>query len=117
MRTVSGSTASTFSTFCKYTLNDEGLLGTLATRSSVKTTSAAVSGEPSENFTLGRNLKVQLLPLAVHDSARQGLMARSASAHTRPSNSVCDSWMLGVRAWYCGSMEVGSVLSATTRSR
>ena len=117
MRTVSGSTASTFSIFCRYTLYEDGLLGTLPTRSSVNTTSADVNGEPSENLTPGRSLKVQVLPLAVHDCARQGLGTRSASAQTIASNSVCDNWMLGVSAWYCGSIEVGSVLSATTRSR
>src|SRR5512140_3966797 len=65
----------------------------------------------------GRSLNVQVLPLAVQDCARQGLATNSASAHASESNSVCDSWMLGVNAWYCGSIEVGSVLIATTRSR
>jgi hypothetical protein len=92
-------------------------LGTLGTRSMVNSTSAEVMGEPSENLTLGRSLKVQTLPSAVQDWARQGSGARSASTHTSGSNSVCESWMFGVSAWYCGSIDVGSVLSATTRSR
>ncbi|MNZ98433.1 hypothetical protein D3C78_1177160 [compost metagenome] len=72
MRTVMGSTASVFSTDPRYSVKGDGLLGTLGTRSYVNTTSSAVNGVPSENFTLGRSLNVQTLPSTVQDSASAG---------------------------------------------
>ena len=83
----------------------------------MKTTSSAVKGVPSENFTPGRSLKVQTLPSTVQDSASAGTGFNCASVATRVSKMVWEICVFGVSAWYCGSIEDGSVLSAITRSR
>src|SRR3546814_7261826 len=69
---VCGSGASTLSMLLKYREYDDGLLGTLGTRSYVNRTSSAVNGEPSENFTSLRRLNVHTLPSTVQDSANEG---------------------------------------------
>ncbi|MCY1532054.1 hypothetical protein D9M68_673000 [compost metagenome] len=83
----------------------------------MKTTSSAVNGVPSENFTLGRSLNVQTLPSTVQDSASAGCGLSCASVATKVSKMVWEICVLGVSAWYCGSMEEGSVFKAITRSR
>ena len=54
-------------------MKGEGLFGTLAARSKVKTTSSAVKGEPSWNLTPGRSLNSHTVSLIVfHAVARAG---------------------------------------------
>jgi hypothetical protein len=59
----------------------------ISARVTLKTTSSAVKGEPSWNFTFGRSLKRQPLPPSsgVHDSASRGSILKSASRPTSGS--------------------------------
>ncbi len=56
-------------------------------RVTLKTTSSALKGEPSWNFTFGRSLKRQPLPPSsgVHESARRGSTANFSSRPTSGS--------------------------------
>lgn len=116
-RSVIGSTASVLATDPRYSVNGDGLFGTLGTRSYVNTTSSAVNGVPSENFTPGRSLNVHTLPSTVQDSASAGTGLSWASVATSVSKMVWEICVFGVRAWYCGSIDDGSVFRAITRSR
>ena len=74
MRKVSGSTISS-AVICRVTsVKGDGLFGTLAARSKVKTTSSAVKGEPSWNLTPGRSLNSHTVSLSVfQETARPGI--------------------------------------------
>jgi hypothetical protein len=84
---VSGSTISS-RVICRVTsVNGEGLFGTLAARSKVKTTSSAVKGEPSWNFTFGLSLNSHTVSLIVfHETARPGIGSCLSSFATSGSN-------------------------------
>ena len=87
MRRVSGSTISSLVTCRVIRVKGEGLFGTLAARSKVKTTSSAVKGEPSLNVTPGRSLNSHTVsPTAFHDSASAGTGSCCASLATSGSN-------------------------------
>ena len=87
MRSVSGSTISS-RVICRVTsVNGEGLFGTLEARSKVKTTSSAVKGEPSWNFTFGRSLNSQTVsPIVFQDVASPGIGSCLSSFATSGSN-------------------------------
>lgn len=76
-----------------------------------------MNGEPSENLTPGRSLKVHTLPSTVQDSASAGTGLSCASVATSVSKMVWEIWVFGVSAWYCGSIDDGSVFRPITRSR
>ncbi len=89
----------------------------MGTRSSEKTTSAAVKSLPSWNLTFRRSLNSQVSSSTVRqDSARSGTRRPFASLPTSVSNTWLPTLLFGVRLWKCGSMEVTSAPSAMLKS-
>src|SRR5688572_29220451 len=95
----------------------EGLPSTFGARSKLKSTSSAVNGVPSWNFTSRRSLNSQVVSsIAFHDSARLGRSRWRSSWSTRYSKMWLSNELLGVRLWKCGSIEVGSAATPRRRS-
>jgi hypothetical protein len=109
MRKVSGSTISSLVTCRVIRVKGEGLFGTLAARSKVKTTSSAVKGEPSWKVTSGRSSNSHTAsPTAFHDSASAGTRAGGRRRATRRSNRCSAIWLFGWRSFWYWRVEASS---------
>ena len=114
MRKVSGSTISSLVTCRVIRVKGEGLFGTLAARSKVKTTSSAVKGEPSWNVTPGRSLNSHTVsPTGFHDSASAGTAA--GGRPWRPADRT-DAGRSGCWGRDCGTVDRASSARSSARS-
>src|SRR4051812_29423968 len=109
---VSTSTVSSSTFFAPVTFGSVVLCAEsgCSARVTLNTTSSAVKGEPSWNFTFGRSLNRHPAPLAsgVQESASRGSILKFSSRPT--SGSVT---LLRTRVFYGGAGEVGAILPGT----
>ena len=97
---VCGSTTFTSTIGLVKVAKDDGLLGTLGTRLSVKTTSSAVKGEPSWKRTFLRSLNSQVRSSsAFHDVARPGTSFWFSSRLMSGSKTCSIIELFGDRLW------------------
>jgi len=75
----------------------------------VNTTSSAVNGDPSWNFTPSRSLNSQVVSsMGFQDTASPGRKRCFSSGMINRSKMTRAKALLGPRLWKCGSMEDGS---------
>ena len=96
----------------------DGRFGSMI-RSQLRTTSAPLSGEPSENVSPGRRWKtIRRPPSRIdHDSASAGRTARLGSIAVRLSNSWALTRALAMSPWSAGSSSAGVPVRIDTSSR
>ena len=99
-RMVSGSTISTARIGRVKMAKEEGLFGTLGTRSKVKATSSAVNGLPLWKRTSGRSLNSHRFgSTARHSVARPGIGRAWASVSTSRSKIMSATALFGESWW------------------